>query len=219
MIEEFFKPAIQKTIQFIEANNLWAVYIVLLIIFLLSFLIGYLISWIINKRKLKSEIRKLDIETKNKQLEFIEKIQVYRSKFIQNSEIIAVSAYECIIALENKDINKFNTTYEEFNNFFFNTVLVSFFHYLEVVEIYFKDDKRKRLFVIDDEIFRLFKTIRLFLNTVNNSTILKLLQRNRVNVSKETINHAIRYVKSNTNFFDLKRRKKLKEYLIDFKIN
>lgn len=219
MFNDFFKPAIEKTIAFIEANNLWSIYIILVFIILISFGLGYVASWIISQRKLKAETKKIDIDSQKEKLSILEKIQNYRSEFIQNSELITILAQEIIDSLKNKDLSRLESAYEEFNNFFFNTLLVSFFHYLESIEIYFNNDRKKRLFFIDDEIFRLYKTINLFLKTVNNNTILKLLQKNEVKISKETLNPTIRYVKNNTRFYDFKRRSTLKKYLSELEIN
>lgn len=215
-IKEFIEIVFYEIPTFVEQNNLEIFYYGIVITCALIFGVGYISAWFITQRRYKAEIKKLDIETKGKRLTLLKDIQAYRARFIENSELINIIVTELIESLKDRNIKTLETKWNELNDFFFNKLYISFDEYQEGIEIYFEKDRQKLIFFVDDEIFRLYRTVKLFLNTVNHPTILKNINKQKVNISRETLNSSIHFARKNIKSLDIRRHKILLDYLKEF---
>ncbi len=211
-MNSFIIKAVAETIEYINQNDYWVVYILILVINA----IGCLISWFLSKRKLHSEIKKLEVEITDKQSQLLEKMHKYRDKHVENSKLIELSIRDVLECLRKKDSDLLRQAWLELNSFFFNDLLASFNGYLEMVEILFEKDRKRKKYFIEDQIFRLFKTIELYLAVVNKETILSRINHDKISISKETITPMMRFVRDNTGLWQLRKRITLKKYLKKF---
>ncbi|PPK63063.1 hypothetical protein B0F89_101264 [Malaciobacter marinus] len=68
ILKDLIKPLLTKIIEYIDKNEYWYAYGITIFILLSFIVIGFLLSWFINRRKIKKEIDKIHIETKEKKL-------------------------------------------------------------------------------------------------------------------------------------------------------
>lgn len=66
ILKDLIKPLLSKIIDHIDKNEYWIAYGITIGILLLFIFIGFLFSWFINRKKIKKEIDKIQIETKEK---------------------------------------------------------------------------------------------------------------------------------------------------------
>lgn len=214
IIKELLKPLLEKLIAYIDKNNYWPIYAILLLPFIFAGVVG----WWMGTRKVRSEIRNLNVETQGKKAELLSKVQECRQNFKENAELLGLSIQEIINALQQKDAALIEKNRIGLATLFFNELLPSFDAYMEHTEVYLDIDgsKKERMCFIDDEIFRLFRFTENFLASVNNPKILSFIGRQKITISKETLNATTRFIKKNVNKIDFGRKKRLKEYLQKF---
>lgn len=210
ILKDLVKPLLIKIIEYIDKNEYWYAYGITIAILLLFILIGFLFSWFINRQKIKKEIDKIQIETKEKKVLLIEKAQSLRKKFVDNSKLLSLSIRLNIDSIINQDINSLRNNRDELQTLFFNDFINSFTDYMEIYnEIY----PNKSLEFIDDEMTPYLETIIMFKDTVNNENILQQLDTDELVIESYSFNQIIRFIKNNIPFYRF-----FKKHLISKKV-
>ncbi|WP_088225717.1 hypothetical protein [Desulfosporosinus sp. FKB] len=218
LLEKFSDPAVKTTINFIEKNHYESIYSILMMSLIVFFLLGYVISWIIGNKKLKREIAKLDIETKEKKLACMDKIQKSRKEYYNKSQLIQLGIAAIIDAQKTRDSTILAKAWDELNFLFLNDFLISFSEYIEMVDIDITNSKQQKLNFIDNDIFRLFKTIVNIYNTINDPLVLEHAAKPKMKISKETVINLINFVDNNIFFWNLSRKRILNKFLVNLEI-
>lgn len=210
ILKDLVKPLLAKIIEYIDKNEYWYAYGTTIAILLLFIFIGFLFSWFINRKKIKKEIDKIQIETKEKKVSLIEKAQSLRKKFIDNSKLLSLSIRLNINSIINQDIDSLRSNRDELQTLFFNDFINSFTDYMEIYNEICPD---KSLEFIDDEMIPYLDTIIMFENTVNNENILQQLDTDKLVIELYSFNQIARFIKNNIPFYRF-----FKKYLINKKV-
>lgn len=203
-MEEFLKPFLQKLIELIDKGQYWTVSFYILGIIAVCVGLGYIISWWLNQRKIQSEIQKLNIEVKEKKLSILKQVQVARRDYINKGQYAQLATKEMIEAFVSNDRQKIKKTRDQLIDFYFNELLTSYENYLEITEVYFEADKKKILTFIKDEVFELFKTTLLMLNTINSQPVLSATGDQKYILNKTTLRPSFRYIDENTGLLNIR---------------
>lgn len=210
ILKDLLKPLLIKIIKYIDKNEYWYAYGITIAIIFFFMLVGFLLSWFINRKKIKKEIDKIQIETKEKKVLLIEKAQSLRKKFVDNSKLLSLSIRLNIDSIINQDIDSLRNNRDELQTLFFNDFINSFTDYMEIYNEIHPD---KSLEFIDDEMIPYLETIMIFKNTINNENILQQLDADELVIEPYSFNQIRRFIKNNIPFYRF-----LKKHLISQKL-
>jgi hypothetical protein len=210
ILQDLVKPLLIKIIEYIDNNEYWYAYGTTIAILLFFILIGYLFSWFINRKKIRKEIDKIQIETKEKKVLLIEKVQSLRKNFVDNSKLLSLSIRLNIDSIISRDIDSLRNNRDELQTLFFNDFINSFTNYMEIYNEIYPD---RFLEFIDDEMTPYLETVIMFKDTVNNRNILQQLDIDELVVEPYSFNQITRFIKNNIHFYRFYKR-----YLISKKI-
>jgi len=211
-MDDLLKPFLQKLIDYINSGDYWSVVVYLILIFGSFTLFGFLSAWGLSQVKKKKEINKLNIEAKDGLMKLLNQVQKSREDYYNNFLIAQTSVKKLIQYYQNNNINDAKSEWEYLKIFFLNDLLYFFEIYLEKNEIYIKGDKLKEHNFIVNEIFNIFNSSKIMLDTLNNETILKSINQKPFILEKKTLIPAFQYVKNHTHFWNIKIRKEMKQY-------
>lgn len=217
ILVELIKPLLEEIIAYIDANNYWAAYGSIIGFVVILVIIGYSVSWILSKKKLQKEIEKLSVESKEKLITLLEKLQEKRNEYIRQSEYIQLSVKLCTESLINQNKTSLEKNRDELIDLFFNELINDFVQYIEVCEIFYKGEKHKITACIIDDILPFFETTKTFMSVVNNKNILSVLEKEGVKLKKFSLNPVIRFTSDNISFYQLILRHKIKRVINDIK--
>lgn len=207
ILQTLIKPLLEKIIEYIDKNEYWFAYGTIISILLLFVIIGFLFSWFLNRKKLQKEIDKIQIETKEKKVHLLEKLQKLRTNFIENSKTLSIAIRLVIDSIKKQDIEGLRNNRDELQTLFFNDFVNSFTEYMEIYnEVY----PTKGLEFIDDEIMPFLNTVITFKESINNRHILQLLEINPLEIELYSFNQVKRFLKNNIPYYRL-----YKKYLIN----
>jgi len=194
ILKDLIKPLLAKIIEYIDKNEYWYAYGITIAILLFFIFIGFLLSWFINRKKIKKEIDKIQIETKEKKVLLIEKAQALRKKFIDNSKLLSLSIRLNIDSIINQDIDSLRNNRDELQTLFFNDFINSFTDYMEIHNEIYPD---KALEFVDDEMVPYLETVIMFKDTINNENILQQLNITELVIEPYSFNQINRFIKNN----------------------
>jgi len=150
ILTEIIKPFLSKVITYIDTNNYWAASIIIICIVSLFIGLGYILSWALQRKKVKREIDKISLESKEKTIILLEKLQAKRVKYIEQTILIQLSVKLCIDALISNDVTALKQDRDELIDLYFNELSAKFVEYVEVGEIFYDGDRNKIIpFIID----------------------------------------------------------------------
>lgn len=216
MIMDTLKVEIGKrVVKLISDYSRWELIIILMIIGVIFFALGYVVHWFLKSKQIKSDTKKLiseaeknAIETAEKRINLIEKSQSYRSKFVSNSNLIALSLRTLIDSLRCNDIDRFDTQREESLNIFYVEFIQSFINYMEIATSYLSKGEMNSF--IQNEIFPFIDTLGNFLETVNLQPVLQKLKRSKAMLKKSTLNYITTRTEKSISFLSVKMKNNYK---------
>ena len=198
ILQTLIKPLLEKIIEYIDKNEYWFAYGTIISILLLFVIIGFLFSWFLNRKKLQKEIDKIQIETKEKKVHLLEKLQKLRTNFIENSKTLSIAIRLVIDSIKKQDIEGLRNNRDELQTLFFNDFVNSFTEYMEIYnEVY----PTKGLEFIDDEIMPFLNTVITFKESINNIHILQLLDIDPLEIELYSFNQVKRFLKNNIPYY------------------
>lgn len=210
ILEILIKPLLEKILSYIDTNDYWAAYAYIIGFVVLFLAIGCCISWILQKQKLKREIEKINLESKEKAVNLLKQLQEKRNKYIEQTILIQLSVKSCTEALLNKEESTLKQNRDELIDLFFNELVACFIEYIEVCDIFYRGERKKIIACIVDEILPFLQTTKMFLEVVNNQNILTVLDEQKAHLKKFTLNPVLRFVKDNLRFY---------QFLLKFRYN
>jgi hypothetical protein len=186
---------------------------------LIFYLFSLIITWLFAKRQNISEIKKTDYESLKIRFELHEKMQNY----YKESHEIVKKARECLTALADAIEKKNKETAREYWldswAFLFDEYLMHVSIELITYEEFYRKDRRRKLYYINDTILKFLECAVEFNNVMNDENILKFCGMKRYKISRESLNPMIRFVYDNTTVFDKRIRKRMNGYLKDAKVS
>lgn len=203
-MESFLKPFLEHLIKYIDDNNYWAVTTYVFIVGGFFVLIGYLLSWVLNQRKVQKEIEKLSVESKEKRIALLAKVQDLRKAYYDNLLIAQTSTESLIIAISQNNISGADTAWTNLKTVFFNDVLSSFEKYIETNEIYLEGNRKKEKHFIEDEIFNILNTSIIMMRTINMPNVLTNLNKTAFTLERAALRPSFRYIDSFTRIYNFR---------------
>ena len=200
---------IKELVSFIDNNDLNYIYV----IFAILMIITNCFTWFVTYKKIGREIKQLDADTGLKRTELISKYQYYRNEFHEASLLLQLQVRDIISEMQQNSVCGIIESREDLKGIFFNEFIPKFNNYLEIYEVEISNSKKKKLNFIDNDIFRLFKSVEQFYLTVNNQHLLNRINQSKLLISKETVILLINFVDNNIGFADIKRKMKVNEFL------
>jgi hypothetical protein len=203
-MKDLLIPFLEQLIKYINDKNYWAVTSYIFCIGGFFSLMGFLLSWILNRKKVQKEIEKLSVESKDKRIELLAKIQDLRNIYYENLLKAQKSTKLLIIEIDQNNLIGAETAWSNLKSTFFNDVLSSFEKYLETNEIYLEGNRKKEKHFIEDEIFNILNTSLIMLETINMPIVLRNLNKTTITLEENTLRPSFRYVDSYIRIYNLK---------------
>lgn len=200
------KPMVEKLNFYIDSNQYWKAWIVSLALSGVIFILGYALRFAQEYQKGNTEIFKMKAEAKEKNFSNLEKLQLIRKKYLEESNLFQVSLSNLIESCNNKKIKSLTNSWNDAINLFFNNLMPSFEDYLEYCEVFNDGDTIKENSFIVDEIIPLLETILEVKKVFNNPFILGKINKPTIEINESTIKTSIRYAESKISLFNIRKK-------------
>jgi len=210
----FLKPGLERLVNYIDTNNYWTVSFYTLGPIVISVVFGYVLSWFLQQRKLKKEIEKITIESKEKTFHLLASIQEMRKKCTEQTMLISLSVKSCIEAINDNDIIALQKNRDELIGLFFNKLIPLYVDYLEICCVYYRGDRKGILDCLQNEIFPLLQVTSRLFEEINNESILQALGAEKIKLKKYTLSPILRILEDNVRFYQFSLKKKKKRIIL-----
>lgn len=208
LLEFIYGKAITEIAKFISDNNLEYIYISFAITMLAISGFIFLISWIYSNRKVKSEIAKLDIEHKEKCMDLLDKVDIYRNDYLLKSKSLQVSTRLLIGSLSefSQEDDYWNDTAEVFYNDFVN----GFNNYLERKKYILDIEKAEAHEFIRNEIYKFLETLIVIYDAMNSPEVTSYYTSGELIISLEMLNPMYRFAERYIKWYHFRMRYSLR---------